>query len=477
MRTHWQNDERPNLRGINWLYVNAVLPLLDPAIYTQMGEQMRRCERLEWSSEAEILHRQWDSLLDLLQHAYDSVPFYRKRFDEAGVRPRDICSSSDLAKIPPLTREDLRLHQDELWSRRYQRETLLPAATGGTTDTPAPLLRSPEAIQRRMAVHLRFNSWAGMLPGDKVFYLWGAQSDFSQNPSWRWRLYDRYIMRRVWAPTSLLNQQVLETYRLKLNSFRPRIIYAYPTPLALFCEYLRDCGKPFHRPVSAICTAEPLLAQQREVIGKVLGCPVFELYGSRESGMIAGECEHHQGLHFNPFAAYVEFLPVEGVEGEGLCEMLVTDLLNQGMPLIRYKINDCALISAGTCACGRGYPRVKQITGRTGDIFILPNGDCVPGIALTNRILQVCPGLSKLQVIQDTVEEFRLRFVPGPGFSSADLELLRGNLKKFFPDQLYWKFEQVSDIVRERSGKTRFCISHVSRPSAAPCIGAKTELQ
>jgi phenylacetate-coenzyme A ligase PaaK-like adenylate-forming protein len=416
---------------------------------------------------AENQQRQWDALLGVLRNAYDSTPFYRERFDQAGVRPGDIHSPVDLQKIPPLLREDLRVRHDDLWSRCYARESLREAATGGTTDTPVPILRSPEAIEKRLAVHMRFNNWAGLWPGDKIFYLWGAQSDYAQNPTWRWRFYDRYLMRRVWAPTSLFNEQVMESHLRLLNGFRPRIIYAYPTPLSLFCEYLRSTGKTFHRPHSAICTAEPLLASQRKLIEEVLGCPLFEMYGSREFGMIAADCECHQGLHLNPFTAYIEFLPLPGADTEGMCEILVTDLSNHSMPLIRYRINDCAFPSDQPCACGRGYPLVRQFTGRTGDVFLLPNGDRVPGVALTNRVLKVCPGLKKVQLIQETLKNFRVRYVPGPSFSSQDLDLLRQNLTKFFPSGLAWQFDQVMDIERERSGKTRFCISRVT-PGAAP---------
>jgi phenylacetate-CoA ligase len=191
------------------------------------------------------------------------------------------------------------------------------------------------------------------------------------------------------------------------------------------------------------------------------------MYGTREFGVIAAECEHHQGMHVNPAAAYVEFLPVKGAEIEGLHEILVTDLLNDGMPLIRYRINDCTLLGPQTCPCGRGYPLIRQITGRTMDMFYLPNGDVVPGISLQNRIIQVCPGLKKMQVIQDTLEDFRVRFVPGPEFSTKDIDILLGNLKKFFPDDVRWKLEQVTEIERERNGKTRFCISHVKGAAVA----------
>jgi hypothetical protein len=72
-----------------------------------------------------------------------------------------------------------------------------------------------------------------------------------------------------------------------------------------------------------------------------------------------------------------------------------------------------------------------------------------------------------MQVIQDTLEDFRVRFVPGPEFSTKDIDILLGNLKKFFPDDVRWKLEQVTEIERERNGKTRFCISHVKGAAVA----------
>src|SRR5205823_12639505 len=111
---------------------------------------------------------------------------------------------------------------------------LKQSATGGTTDAPVPFYRDLESLREKTAVQVHFDSWAGYLPGDKVFYLWGARSDYAQNPSWRWRLYDRLLMRRVWAPTSLLNEEILESHRKSLNRLKPKVIYAYPTPLALF---------------------------------------------------------------------------------------------------------------------------------------------------------------------------------------------------------------------------------------------------
>jgi phenylacetate-coenzyme A ligase PaaK-like adenylate-forming protein len=457
---------------INRAYMSVVQPNLHAGVYRGLKSRLRAYRTLEKLSATENEQRQWLALLRLLRHAYDSTPFYRERFDHLGLKPSDFSSPQDLVNLPPLTREDIRQNFDSLWSRKYRKDELLSAATGGTTDTPVPLLRSPECLRERMAVQTHFETWAGMWPGDKVFRLWGAQQDFAPNPSWRWRFYDQHILRNVWAPTSLLNRDILKNYRRLLNEFHPKVIYAYPTPLALFSEYLLNCGRPYHRPNSAICTAEPLQKHQRKIIEQALGCPVFQHYGTRDFGMVAAECEAHEGMHFNPAAVFVEYVPVERGEVHGLHEIFVTDLLNFGMPMLRYRINDCVLLVETPCSCGRGFPLIREIVGRTTDNFCLPDGSIVPGVSLTNRVLQVCPGLAKTQVIQESLREFRVRYVPGPDFTEHDLDLLRRNLRRFMPDELQWTFEQVSEIAREPSGKTRFCISRVAPASQSIPVGS-----
>lgn len=456
------------MRSLNQVYLRGVLPLTDRDSCRRLSHGFHHYESLEGHSLATNSKRQWEALRKLLSYAYDKSAFYRRRFEDIGLRPNAIASPADLEPIPPLTRDDIRDHLDELQSSDFALPHLRHAATGGTTDSPVAILRSAESVRQKVAIQWRFNSWAGFLPGDKVFYLWGARQDYAENPSWRWKLYDRHLMRRVWAPTSRLNEDVFESYRLILNRLRPRLIYAYPTPLALFCEYLEASNLPYHRPAAIICTAEPLLDHQRSLIERVMGSSPFEQYGSREFGMIAGECEFHQGLHINPAAAYVEYLPVEGADVHGLHELLVTDLLNYGMPLIRYRVNDCVqLASTSACPCGRGYPRVARIIGRTTDVFYLPNGDAVPGVALTNRVLKVCPGLKKLQVIQERHDFFRVRYVPGHCFTTDDLRILKTKLENFLGSDVRCVFEQVHEIERERSGKTRFCISRVGRPAGS----------
>lgn len=448
----------------NWLHTQLVLPVFERERHARLGRRLQNLVQREKLSLEENKNLQWQALRSLLQHAYETTMFYRTRMQEAQLTPEEVRCPEDLRRLPPLTRNDIRENLQQMCSANYPNQELLSSATGGTTDTPVALKRDLESVRVKTAAQIRFNIWAGMWPGSKVFHLWGARSDYAENPSWRWRLYDQGLMRNFWAPTSLINSEVLESYREQLNAFRPEIVYAYPTPLAMFCEYLRGSDRKWHRPRAAICTAEAVLPEQRSVIEEVLGCPVFEHYGSREFGMIAAHCEKRGNLHVNPALSYVEYVPVPGAEDEGLHELLITDLTNYGMPLIRYRVNDCVFMSAQNkvCVCGRGYPLLEKIMGRISDVLTLPNGSKVPGVALTNRILQVCPGLRKMQVVQETITDFRIRYIPGESFEPELLGLLRQNLFKFFPKELTWEFERVEKIEREPSGKTRFCISKVS---------------
>jgi phenylacetate-CoA ligase len=451
---------------INRLYVHGLLPWFERERNAGLGRRMKELRKWEWLSPDEIRARQWERLVTLLRHAKETSPFYRHRFENIGFDPHFAFDASDLKHIPPLTREDIKLNLSEMRSRRYSVKQLSMSATGGTTDTPVTFYRDRESLREKNAVQRQLDTWAAMYPGDKVFYFWGARSDYAQNPSWRWVLYDQHFMRRRWAPTSMLTQEIAEDYRCKVNRFKPRIIYGYPSPLALFCKYVRESGRPLHTPAAVICTAELLLDSDREVIEQTLGCRVFLHYGAREFGMIAAECEEHSGLHFASPAAYVEYLPLPNKGEEGLCEILVTDLLNYGMPLIRYRVNDCGVPQSTQCRCGRGYPVVQSIVGRTADLFYLPDGSIVPGISLQNRVLQVCPELKKIQVVQNTLHDFTVRYVPGERVISDGITVLKKNLQTFFPSQvLHWTFEEVADIEREPSGKTRFCISNVSRES------------
>ena len=222
------------------------------------------------------------------------------------------------------------------------------------------------------------------------------------------------MTRTRYYPSALLDEAVFESYARDLAAFRPRLLQAYPSPLALFSEFLLRRGL---RPeVGAVCcTAEPLLAPQRETIRAAFGRDPVNWYGARECGRIAMECERHDGLHLNAYGLHVEVLPLPGMIDPGLGEVVVTDLWNLAFPLIRYRTGDLARFDPSPCPCGRSTPRLRDIVGRTADVFVNSRGQRVPGVALPSRLVAEGSRVRAMQILQHDTRRFEVLVVPGRG--------------------------------------------------------------
>lgn len=453
------------MRVWNKLYLHGVLPFFEQDRNRGLGSRMRQYAAYDTLSRDEVRQRQFAAFQELLTHAYSTTTFYRKRFDTVGLRPEDIRTFDDVQRIPYLTRDDLKNHLSEMVSTKYKPEQLCESHTGGTTNAPVDFLRDRASLIHKEAIQRVLNGWAGFWPGDKAMYFWGAQADFAQNPSWRWQIYDKHLMRRVWLQASILDEQALAAYKQAMDTFRPRIVYGYPTTIALFCRYLQQVGGRVHRPHSVISTAEHL-EESRGFIEKVLGAPVFEHYGAREFGMIAGECASHRGLHVHPAICLADFAPVAYGGDEPMSEIFVTDLFNHGMPLIRYRSEDFVVAGKGDCPCGRPFETIDHFVGRRFAMFHFADGTSAMGVGLSYRVITIFPAASHVQFVQITHSDFELRYVADREMDISIQEKIAQMLNDFFKQRLTWKAVRLDKIPRERSGKIRPFISHVKPPAS-----------
>ena len=134
--------------------------------------------------------------------------------------------------------------------------------------------------------------------------------------------------------------------------------------------------------IPVICAeAEPLLDTDELVIERVFG-PTFNTYGSRETMLVAAECAAHDGMHLTEENLIVELLENGADAAPGTPgQVVITDLHNRAMPLIRYVNGDLATMASGSCACGRGLRRLARIEGRSCDTLRDSGGNPIPGIA------------------------------------------------------------------------------------------------
>jgi phenylacetate-CoA ligase len=205
-----------------------------------------------------------------------------------------------------------------------------------------------------------------------------------------------------------------------------------------------------------------LLAPERLVIEQVLGVKVTDRYGCEEVSLIGCECERHAGMHINVDHLVVEFLrddDTPAAPGE-LASVVVTDLLNHAMPMIRYKVEDLACFLADSCACGRGLPMMDRVAGRVADFLVREDGVLVAGISLIENSLTRIAGIEQMQIVQTDVQNISLRIVPEHTFTTAARQQLVEYFAATFPGTRI-DVELIDAVPRERNGKYRFAICNV----------------
>jgi phenylacetate-CoA ligase len=195
----------------------------------------------------------------------------------------------------------------------------------------------------------------------------------------------------------------------------------------------------------------------------VFGCRVFNRYGCREVSVIASECPAHRGLHTMAEGLYVE-IERSGQQAGQLGSVLITDLLNYAMPLIRYRIGDVGAWLDGACPCGRGLPRLARVAGRVTDFLVGSDGRLVSGIFLATYVVGKRPSLGQVQIHQESAGQVLFRIQRGPSFRHGeDLDYLRQAARRYLGDAAVVDCEFVDELTAEPSGKFLFC-----RSKAAP---------
>jgi phenylacetate-CoA ligase len=453
------------------LYAGLVRNVLTPLLLWRRGESRqiayeREFEQTQYLSLDELHHLQWTRLRALLRHAHQRCPFYRRRFEQVGLDPDDIRSLDDLRWLPVLEKRDIQEHAAEMITLGWPEHDLIRNQTGGSTGTPIVFYLSRDRKCSRAAATLRHNGWAGWRCGDRAAVIWGAPRDRPAD-TWRSRLRGALLREPLWLDTAALTESSLQHFQRELIRYRPRIIQAYARSAVLFARYVAEKGLRPYRPAAIVTSAEVLEAKDRELLETVFGCPVFNRYGCREFSVVASECPAHSGLHVMAEGLYVEIeTPAGRAEPGQPGSILVTDLLNQAMPMIRYRIGDMGSWASRPCPCGRSLPLLGEVAGRVTDFLVGADGRLVSGVYLATYVVAHRPSLGQVQIHQSRAGHVVYRLRPGPGFDNdADALYLRQATREHLGAATTSDVELVSELPTEQSGKFLF-----SRSSVAPAF-------
>lgn len=428
--------------------------------YPEFRDLLSKTERY---SRAELEAYQDERLRTVVAHAYEHVPFYRRRFDERKLKPADIRGVADLPKLPLLTRDEIKTHFEELRSTAFPRGAMRTGHTSGTTGTPLTVGYDHDTVWMTYAVFDRHYRWAGceLGPGgDRIAVARGnVIVPLTQKKPPFWRLNRRH--HQLLLSSFHLSRANLPAYFEALAKFTPAVLDGYPSTLYVLAKYLQSRGEKF--PLrAAVTSSETLYDFQRSVIEESFACRVFDYYALAERVAFSNECEQHQGNHLAMEYGATEIVDQEGrpVPRGSVGRLVGTSLHNLAMPLIRYVTNDMTAVRQRSCACGRALDVMDDVTTKAEDLLTLKDGRLISPSVLTHPFKPLdC--IEGSQIVQTAHDAVTVRIIPGAAYTAGHTQHLVAALKERLGEDVRIDVQMVDRLEPSPNGKFKWVISEV----------------
>ncbi len=336
-----------------------------------------------WNKEIECAERskleaiQLERLQKTVALAYDKVPYYRKKMENAGVKPSDIKTLKDVAKLPFTTKDDLRDNYPFGTFAVPNKDIVRVHASSGTTGKATVVGYTSADIDMWAECVARCLSMANVGKDDiiQVAYGYGL---FTGGLGLH---YGAEKVGTTTVPMSTGNTKKLTTMMV---DFGATAIACTPSYLLHICEVLEQENLLDKIKLkSAICGAEPWTENMRKQIESRLNISAHDIYGLSEmmGPGVACDCEYHKGLHICEDHFLAEIVDQETLQPLGedeVGELVFTTLSKEGLPLIRYRTKDLTSISYAKCECGRTSARISRFKGRSDDMLIIRGVNVFP---------------------------------------------------------------------------------------------------
>lgn len=420
-------------------------------------------ESQHWPRER-LREQAFRRLSRLLARVGGSNSFYAERFREAGVSPADVRDLDDIGKLPILEKHELGalLASVPRRGRRWERRT------AGPSSRPSLILASARAQAAALAARYRCYGWYGLRLGDREAHFWGRPVRRATLAS---RLCRLALNRVSFDYRHVRPETAVDTLR-RLAGARVDYAYGYASLIMRLARQAERRGlSPPPGLRAAVLTAELSTAAERDWLGGVLDCRVADEYGCSEMDIIAFTCPEG-GRHVMAENVVLESVP--GGAPEAAPELVVTDLNNELMPLIRYRLGDAGRLADGTCPCGRTLPLLESVRGRSQRQFLrTPEGELVHAISfayfMEEKQLAGYP-IRQFQVVQSVRDAVEVNLVMDD--TPARREEIRRELaalvRRYFGDRMDCRVSWVGEIAPEPGRKYEYFISRLDEASTAP---------
>ena len=397
--------------------------------------------------------RDWifEKLKRTLVLAYEGAAFYRKRFQDAAFDPRcDFQSTADLARVPLLTKQDVRAHYHEMIDRRFLRWSV-EANTSGTTGEPMLMRLNEYYIAFDYACMFRYWAQAGYTFRSRFAALRSYVPSSPEQPLWKFN----YWQNTLYMSAYHLRPSNCQSYIEALLKFKPLYLRGYPSAINVLGELAFPQREKFDFLRGIFTASETVLPSERANIERTFGKKLFDWYGMTEPAVVMTEGPEHDGMEVNWEYGYPEFLQDTSLPPQQR-KLVATSLHNPVMPFIRYETGDlAALAPSHPAGPERLYPKVQAISGRKDDCILTPDGGRLPSLNFYS-LLQSYTDILRFQFIQTSLHNVTMRicFRAPEQTSEERIASVRREVMKRLGPGMSLTIEVTDDLAHSGEGKT-----------------------
>jgi phenylacetate-CoA ligase len=366
----------------------------------------------------------------MVQHAYRTVPFYRRAMDERGLSPRDLRDAADLARLPLLGSAEVRRDSVPFLSTAYERDSLYALQSSGSSALVRKLVYWDAAsIVKNLAHTARDRAVLDRLAaggaGSRHLYILPPDGASLRIRAW-WDALTIPSPRRA-ERHDLAPDQPYEAAVERLRAIRPRVVFSFGSYADLFFRFVRNHGLDIPVPRVWVYGGDGLSPAGRELMETIYGTTAYSTYQAVETGRLGFQCERRDGFHLNVDLCAVRLVDVHGrpVPPGEEGEVVISNLYNRAMVLLNYRLGDRAALRRDPCPCGRSLPVLAYLAGRTTDIIRLDGDRETSSLVLQNLFRRELEQAFQVQIVQAKPAQITWRVVP---FSGADRAVLQRGL-------------------------------------------------
>lgn len=413
------------------------------------------------------IRKHYDDIKFILEnHGSDAVVARRKSFMDNILRNATTTTSfysgfkgyKSLEDFPVTNKSIIRNNTEAFFSTIFKSNTLHKVTTSGSTGAPLTIWQDEGKRARHQAENIYFSYLAGYPIGSRLYYLrvWNAIN--------RKSIFERFKLNIVMQDASDLSENNIESFLIKLqNDTSNKSILAFSSTFEAISRYVSGKPHPLNLKVNCLLTiSETLPEGAKEILKSAFNCPVISRYSNMENGFLAQQCiEGNNEYHINLASYFIEVLDPERdipVPAGTLGRIVVTDLFNYAMPLIRYDTGDMGILSEKS-ACGKTGSVFTKIEGRKVDFLYDTKGNLLSPHIVTNTMWKYSDCVRQFQFIQNDPKDYVIRLNCVKNTFENSGKLIK-DLRQFLGSDAKIKIELVDDIPVLSSGKRKKIINN-----------------